>query len=115
MTTETKTFISADEIIGISVECCNCNVKSQIRFNSDGWARTVSERTVCPHCNHRWFISATDPIHEAVVSFVAALIDMRVRTKELESRAVPFSITLEISEHIDSRRQSIGQTLKGQQ
>ena len=110
MTTETKTFISVDEIIGISVECSNCHVKSCVRFDLGGWARSISERTVCAHCNKRWFITDTDPIYSAVVSFVDALIEMRTRVKELKSRAVPLSIALEVSEQIDFKRQSSSQT-----
>ena len=115
MTTETKTFISADEIIGISVECSNCHVKSCVRFDLGGWAKSISERTVCPHCDKRWFITANDPIYLAVVKFVEALIEMRARVKEIEGRAVQFSIALEVSEKIDFRRQSDAQTSAGQQ
>ena len=97
MTTETKTFISADEIVGITVECHSCKVKSHVQFAPDGWAKAVSERNVCPHCEKRWFITETDPIYVAIVNFVAALIEVRARTKELQRRAVPFSIALEIT------------------
>jgi hypothetical protein len=109
MTTETKTFISVDEIIGISVECSNCHVKSCVRFDLGGWAKSISERTVCPHCDKRWFITANDPIYLAVVKFVEALIEMRTRVWEIESRAIPFSIALEVSERLDSRQQPIPQ------
>ncbi len=115
MTTETKTFISADEIIGISVECSNCHVNSCVRFDLGVWAKSISERTTCPHCDKRWFLSANDPIYLAVVKFVDALVKMRIRVRELESRAVPFSIALQVSEHGDLKRRSIVQTSTGRQ
>ena len=97
MTRETKTFISTDEIIGLSVECRKCGVKSVVGLESELRALSISERTVCPHCNERWFVSQDDPVLVAVMTFVSALIKMRGRLKELDSRKIPLGILLEIT------------------
>ena len=97
MTTETNLFITADEILGISVECFSCHVRSTVSFASGDSAQAIATRTACPHCDKRWFITGNDPVYTALVKFVSALADMRARSKEIENRAMPFGITLEIT------------------
>jgi hypothetical protein len=95
VTVETRTFITADEIIGISIQCSNCHVTSRVQL-SESSAKGVSERTVCPHCEKRWFVSGSDPRFLAVTGFVQSLIAVRNRVSELESTGVPMTLLLEV-------------------
>lgn len=90
MTVETQTFIALRDLVGLRLECRNCNKKTSVPIPSDSKLLSYPHGFTCPHCQHPWFEGPNDKRLEVITVFLD-------RFERLHSLKLPFDLQLEIS------------------
>lgn len=92
MTTETKTFISVNDIVAVQYECMSCHARfvATVEYAS---APPLS----CQQCHKQWFVDSTDPRSKDLHRMIQSIKTASDSVARFQGTNVPLSVSLEIA------------------
>lgn len=93
MTTESKTFISVNDIIGVQYECTACHARFVANLNQPSAAPLLH----CPQCHRDWFVDSSDARYKDLQRMTQILKIAADAIARFESEKVSVSVSLEIA------------------
>jgi DNA-directed RNA polymerase subunit RPC12/RpoP len=92
MTSETKTFIEFEDILGVQMECLRCGAKATRPL---GKIQRYPVR--CENCNEEWFIGSSEQAKEKLYHTLDELAEIQKWVQALPGSEIQLKLRLELA------------------